>query len=60
LQTTTEAAAKAADIKAKHLAKQLAEQRKYLSSKEKEATKLQKVFEWPPCALVKNNAGLHL
>ncbi|KAK9829006.1 hypothetical protein WJX72_003368 [[Myrmecia] bisecta] len=41
-QTAAEADAKQADMKAKHLQKQLAEQRKALGSKETEAAKLQK------------------
>lgn len=42
MQTSAEAEAKQADIRSKHLQKQLAEQQKGLSSMEKEAVKLQK------------------
>lgn len=41
LQTAAEAEAKQADIRSKHLQKQLAEQQKGLHSKEQEAKKLQ-------------------
>lgn len=40
-QTSADAEAKAAHIKAKHLTKQMAEQRRQLASKDKEATRLQ-------------------
>ena len=41
MQTAAEAEAKQADIRSKHLQKQLAEQQKGLRSKEQEAKKLQ-------------------
>ena len=42
MQTSAEAEAKQADIRSKHLQKQLAEQQKGLHGMEKEAVKLQK------------------
>lgn len=42
MQTSAEAEAKQADIRSKHLQKQLAEQQKSLHGMEKEAVKLQK------------------
>ncbi len=42
MQTSAEAEAKQADMRSKHLQKQLAEQHKSLQSMEKEAVKLQR------------------